>query len=351
MVIGYSIAFTPNNGLIGGLGRVFLNGMDVWSKQEMLTIYPGASSIPEPVFMMFQMTFAIISTAIITGALAERIKFSALLWFSGVWMLLVYAPTAHWVWESGGWLAGHGVLDYAGGTVVHINAGIAGLVGALMLGKRIGYGREAMPPANLTLTLIGAGLLWFGWFGFNAGSALAADARAAMAMATTQIATVVAALAWLLCEKAAGQKPSALGLASGAISGLVGITPAAGFVNAQAAAIIGAVTAAACFWAVTGLKRKLRYDDSLDAFGIHGIGGIVGALLTGVLFSSSISGVTTGGFKQFGIQVLGIIITVVYSSISSFLILKVLDKTMGLRVEHEQEIEGLDLSQHGERIE
>ena len=351
MVIGYSIAFTPNNGFFGGLERVFLNGMNVWSGEEKLTIHPNAGSLPESVFMSFQMMFAIISTAILTGSFAERVKFSALLWFAGIWVLLVYAPTAHWVWEGGGWLANHGVLDYAGGTVVHINAGIAGLVGALMLGKRIGYGKEAMPPANLSLTLIGAAMLWVGWMGFNAGSAVAADARAGMAFATTQVATAAAALTWMLCERIAHQKPSALGWASGAVSGLVGITPAAGFVNVQGALIIGIVTTIGCFWAVTMLKRKLGYDDTLDAFGIHGVGGIIGGVLTGLLFSVSISGVEATVAHQTLIQVLGIVITVVYSGIVSFIVLKILDKTIGLRIERDDEREGLDLSQHGERIE
>lgn len=351
VVVGYSIAFTPNNGFIGGLDRLFLMGMDIWTAEETLTIYPGADSIPEPVFMTFQMTFAIISTAILTGSFAERIKFSALLWFAGLWVLLVYAPTAHWVWESGGWLAGHGVLDYAGGTVVHINAGMAGLVGAVILGRRIGHGREAMPPANLSLTLMGAAMIWVGWFGFNAGSALAADARAGMALAVTQIAAAVGALTWVLCEVLHRRKPSALGWASGAVSGLVGITPAAGFVNVPGALVIGIVTGAACYWSVTILKRKLGYDDTLDAFGIHGFGGIVGAVLTGLVFSGSISGLEISIWRQTGIQMLGAVITIVYSGAVSFILLKILDKTIGLRVTDTHERVGLDISLHGERLE
>lgn len=348
VLVGYSLAFTPNNGFIGGFDRLFLNGMGMNSAEQTITIYPGAPTIPEAVFMLFQMTFAIISTAIITGAFAERMKFSAMLWFSGLWVLLIYTPTAHWVWEGGGWLANHGVLDYAGGTVVHINAGMAGLVAAIMIGKRLGYGREVMAPHNLLFTLMGAAMLWVGWFGFNAGSALAADARAAMAMVTTQVATGAAALMWILCERVVGQKPSALGLASGAIAGLVGITPAAGFVEPPAAIAIGLITAIVCFWAVTTLKHKFKYDDSLDAFGIHGVGGIVGALLTGFFVSQNISG-TEGSFWT---QLVGVLITVVYSGIGSCLLLWLVGKLCGgLRVESDHERQGLDLSVHGERIE
>lgn len=347
MVIGYSLAFTAGNPFIGGFERFMLNGLSVFQASESLTIYPGAATIPESVFMIFQMAFAIISAAIITGSLAERMKFSALLWFTGAWLLLVYAPTAHWVWEGGGWLANHGVLDFAGGTVVHINAGMAGLVGALLIGRRIGYGRESFAPANLTLALIGTAMLWIGWFGFNAGSAFAANAIAGIAMLNTQIAAAVGALAWMACEKIARHKPSALGFASGAISGLVGITPAAGFVGPQGALAIGVLTAVACFWSVTKLKTWLKYDDSLDAFGIHGVGGMVGALLTAVFFSSDLSSASASIWTQ----LVGVLVTVVYSAVVSLIVLKLIDMTIGLRVNPDDERQGLDISLHGERIE
>ncbi|TNH13063.1 ammonium transporter, partial [Testudinibacter sp. TR-2022] len=259
----------------------------------------------------------------------ERIKFSGMLLFSALWSLLIYVPTAHWVWGSDGWLAADGVLDYAGGTVIHINAGIAGLVGAVIIGKRIGYGKEAMPPHNLVLTLVGMAMLWVGWFGFNAGSALAADGRAGMAMATTQIATAAAAVAWMLTERLLGHKPSALGLASGAVAGLVAITPAAGFVSVQSAVFIGLISGVICFWGATKLKYWLGYDDSLDAFGIHGIGGIVGAVLTGVFVSTDI----TGGGASLWVQIKSILITVGYSGVGSVILFFLVSKITGLRVE------------------
>ncbi|MDY6216233.1 ammonium transporter [Actinobacillus porcinus] len=347
VIFGYSLAFTPNNGFIGGSERLFLQGLDLFSAEGKLSIYPGAPTIPESVFMLFQMAFAIIAGAIITGAFAERMKFSALLIFVGLWSALIYVPTAHWVWGLDGWLASDGVLDYAGGTVIHINAGIAGLVAAMMIGKRVGYGREVMMPHNLVLTLIGTAMLWVGWFGFNAGSALAADARAGMALATTQVAAVAAAFTWTIIEAILGHKPSALGLASGAIAGLVGITPAAGFVSVQSALFIGVITSAICFVSATKLKYWLGYDDTLDAFGIHGVGGIVGAVLTGVFVSTDISGTDT----TLWIQTQSVIITVIYSTIGSFILLKLIDKTIGLRVEYEDERKGLDLVLHGERVE
>ncbi|MDO4627512.1 MAG: ammonium transporter [Pasteurellaceae bacterium] len=344
---GYSLAFTPNNALIGGADRFFLDGLALFSAKGTLSIYPGASTIPEPVFMMFQMAFAIIAGAIITGAFAERMKFSALLLFVGLWSLLIYVPTAHWVWGLDGWLASDGVLDYAGGTVIHINAGIAGLVAAIMIGKRVGYGREVMAPHNLVLTLMGTAMLWIGWFGFNSGSALAADARAAMAMATTQSAAVTGALTWSLMEVMLKHKPSALGLASGAIAGLVGITPAAGFVSVQSALLIGIITSLICFFTATKLKYWLGYDDTLDAFGIHGVGGIVGAILTGLFVNRDIANADT----TLWLQTESVLITVAYSALGSFVLLKLIDKTIGLRVNYEQEREGLDLVLHGERIE
>ncbi|MDO4878335.1 MAG: ammonium transporter [Neisseria sp.] len=351
VAVGYSLAFTPGNAFIGGLGRVFLGGMGVDAARQAVTVSPNAPTVPESVFMFFQMTFAVISTAIITGAFAERMKYSAMMLFSGLWFLLVYVPAAHWVW-GGGFMSEGGVLDYAGGTVVHINAGIAGLTAALVLGKRAGYGREAMPPHNMAMTLIGAAMLWFGWFGFNAGSALAADAAAGMAMAVTQIAAVFGALTWLICERLAGHKPSALGLTSGAVSGLVGITPAAGFVAPSGAAAIGILTAAACYLSVTVIKRRLGYDDSLDAFGIHGFGGLVGGILTGLFFDNRIFGGDATVGHQLWIQVKDGLITAVYSAVMSFLILKAVGKICGgLRVDRDVEREGLDLNVHGERVE
>ena len=301
--------------------------------------------------MTFQMTFAIITPALITGAFADRMKFSAMLWFMALWSLLIYAPIAHMVWSGdGGFMWDMGVLDFAGGTVVHINAGVAGLVAALMLGPRLGYGKEPMAPHNLTLTVMGAAMLWVGWFGFNAGSAVAADGRAGMAMAVTQIATGAAALGWMFAEWMAKGKPSVLGIASGAVAGLVAITPASGFVDPKGALIIGIAAGVICFWGATSLKRMLKYDDSLDAFGVHGIGGIVGALLTGFLAVESIGG-TAGSMAQFIIQVKGTAITIAYTAIGTFIILKVLDMIIGLRVAEDQEREGLDITLHGESVE
>jgi Amt family ammonium transporter len=296
---------------------------------------------------MFQMTFAIITPALIAGAFADRMKFSAMLVFLSVWSLVVYAPIAHMVWEPTGWLSIKGVLDYAGGTVVHINAGVAGLASCLILGKRVGYGKEAMPPYNLSLTLIGASLLWVGWFGFNAGSAVAADGRAGMAMLATQMATAAAALGWMFAEWIGKGKPSVLGIASGAVAGLVAITPASGYVGPSSAVIIGIVAGVVCYFAATTLKRALGYDDSLDAFGVHGIGGIVGALLTGVFASKEISGADGSVLTQLW----GVGTTVIYGFVASFVILMIIDKTIGLRVTEEQERVGLDISLHGESLE
>ncbi len=351
MVAGYSIAFDTTGmekgvtnfySFFGSLSKAFLSGMDMKS----LT-----ASIPESVFMTFQMTFAIITPALITGAFADRMKFSTMLVFMTLWSLLIYSPIAHMVWSGdGGFLWDMGVLDFAGGTVVHINAGIAGLVTALMLGPRLGYGKEPMAPHNLTLTVMGAAMLWVGWFGFNAGSAVAADGRAGMAMAVTQVATGAAALAWMFAEWIAKGKPSVLGIASGAVAGLVAITPASGFVDPMGALVIGIAAGVVCFWASTYLKRMLGYDDSLDAFGVHAIGGIVGALLTGVFAVESIGG-TAGSMSQLMIQAEGVAITIAYTAIGTFIILKVLDMVMGLRVTEEQEREGLDIALHGERVE
>ena len=351
IIAGYSLAFTEGNAFIGGLDRLFLNGMMVDIANHQTTVLNGNSTIPESVFMFFQMTFAIISTAIMTGAIAERMKFSALLWFAGLWMMLVYVPTAHWVW-GGGFMATGGVMDFAVGTVVHINAGVAGLVAAIVLGRRLGYGKEAMPPHNMILTLMGAAMLWVGWFGFNAGSALSANASAGMAMAVTPVATAFGAITWLICEKLMGHHLSALGLASGAISGLVGITPAAGFVDVQGAIIIGVLTTLACYFASVILKHKLGYDDSLDAFGIHGLGGMVGSILTGMVFNNVIFGGNAVMSTQIWIQFKDTLLAVIYSGLISLILLKVVSLIChGLRVDKDVEREGLDLNIHGERVE
>ncbi|MDE1924153.1 MAG: ammonium transporter [Gammaproteobacteria bacterium] len=346
-LIGYSWAFTPGSPYLGGASRFMFNGMLYMHDAGKATVSHLALTIPESVYAMFQLTFAIITPALITGAFADRMKFSAMLVFMSVWSLVVYAPIAHWVWEPSGWLAAKGVLDYAGGTVVHINAGIAGLASCLVLGKRVGYGKEPMPPHNLVLTLIGASLLWVGWFGFNAGSAVAADGRAGMAMVATQIATAAAALGWMFAEWVTKGKPSVLGIASGAVAGLVAITPASGFVGPTPSVIIGIIAGVVCFFAATSLKGALGYDDSLDAFGVHGIGGIIGALLTGVFASKEISG-SDGSVLT---QLWGVGTTVIYGFTVSFILLKLIDMTIGLRVTEEEEREGLDISLHGERME
>jgi len=346
MVIGYSLAFTDGgafNSWIGGFGKVFLTGM---------TVDAMSGSIPESVFMVFQMTFAIITPALIAGAFADRMKFSALLLFVGIWSIVVYAPITHWVW-GGGFLGSDGVLDFAGGTVVHINAGIAGLVCALVLGKRLGFGSENMAPHNLVLSVIGASMLWVGWFGFNAGSALAANGTAGMAMAVTQIAAAAAALAWMFLEWMMRGKPSVLGIISGAVGGLVAITPAAGFVAPSGALAIGVAAGIACYWGATWLKHTLGYDDSLDAFGVHGVGGIVGALLTGVFAVEAIGGtpgLIEGNVGQVWTQFVGIAATVAWSGFATFVILKIVDLMVGLRVDEESEVQGLDITQHGEVV-
>ncbi len=345
--IGYSWAFTPGSPVLGGTLRAFMDGMVYMKEAGKLSVSHLASTIPESVYAMYQLTFAIIAPALIAGSFAERMKFSAMLVFMAAWSLLVYVPIAHWVWEPTGWLATLGVLDFAGGTVVHINAGVAGLASCLVLGRRIGYGRESMAPHNLVLTLIGASMLWVGWFGFNAGSAVASDGRAGMAMFVTQLATAAAALGWMFAEWVVNRKPSVLGIASGAVAGLVAITPASGFVGPTSAVVIGIVAGVVCYFAATSLKHAIRYDDSLDAFGVHAIGGIVGALLTGVFASKEIGGVDGSVL----IQAIGVAVTVVYGFIASFVILKLIDLVIGLRVTEEQEREGLDISLHGERVD
>ena len=348
MVIGYSLAFTPGNAAIGGISKIFLKGMAIDSINDL------AKTIPESVYMCFQLTFAIITPALIAGAFAERMKFSALMWFIALWSLLVYAPIAHWVW-GGGFLGDAGVLDFAGGTVVHINAGVAGLVCALVLGKRKGFGTENMAPHNLVLSVIGASLLWVGWFGFNAGSATAANGSAGMAMAVTQFATAAAALAWMFAEWITRGKPSVLGIISGAVAGLVAITPASGFVDPMGSLAIGIAAGLICFWAATGLKRAMGYDDSLDAFGVHGVGGFVGAVLTGVFAVEAIGGdgkkgLIDGNAHQVLTQLYGCAVTIVWCAVATFIILKIVDAMVGLRVTAEEEVEGLDINLHGETV-
>lgn len=347
VVIGYSLAFTPSvSPYIGSLSRVFLDGMTFDKVQNLISVSHLAPTIPESVMVMFQLTFAIITPALITGAFAERMRFSALAIFMVLWSVLVYAPVAHWVWEPTGWLAAMGALDFAGGTVVHINAGAAGLVCAYMLGKRQGYGREPFFPNNLVYTMMGASLLWVGWFGFNAGSALAADGRAGMAMLVTQVAAATGVLGWLFVEWVLRGRVSLLGACSGAVAGLVAITPASGFVDVKSALIIGAVAGVSCYWGATGLKRILGADDSLDVFGIHGIGGIVGALLTGVFATKQLSGLDV----SLTTQAIGAFSTLIYSLVMSWIILTLIDWTIGLRVEPDQEQLGLDLALHGEQV-
>jgi ammonium transporter, Amt family len=355
VVYGYSMTFDVTgmeqgvvnyNSFVGGFSRMFLSGMETGT-----LVY----AIPESVFMTFQMTFAIITPALMVGAFAERMKFSAMLLFMAIWVTLVYFPVAHMVWSgNGGLLWDWGVLDFAGGTVVHINAGIAGLVACIMLGKRKGYPTTTMMPHNLNFTIIGAGMLWVGWFGFNAGSAVAANGTAGMAMAVTQIATAAAALTWMAMEWFSHGKPSVLGIASGAVAGLVAITPASGTAGPVGALIIGAIAGAGCFFASVKLKRMFGYDDSLDVFGVHGVGGIIGAVLTGVFAFpqfggvwSPAEGVTVVG--QVITQIKGVLFTVIYTGILTVIILKLVDVVIGLRVTDDQETEGLDLSMHNER--
>ena len=364
MVIGYSLAFGTGTPWIGDMSRFMLHGVaDHISKGVDQAFVMGANSanpvamtIPESVWVMFQMTFAIITPALIAGSFAERMKFSALCVFTVLWSILVYAPVAHWVWSPLGWVAGIGAVDFAGGTVVHINSGVAGLVAALVLGKRRGMGHDDFSPYNLTYAIIGACLLWVGWFGFNAGSAGGANGRAGMAMLTTQVATAGGALTWMAAEWVHSRKPTALGIISGAVAGLVAITPAAGFVLPGGALVIGLVAGVVCFWASAILKPRFGYDDSLDAFGVHGTGGIVGALLTGVFAYGPLSATdanpagVVGSFAQLVRQAEAVAVTIVWCVIFTFIILKVIDLTIGLRVTRDEELEGLDMVLHGERI-
>jgi Amt family ammonium transporter len=346
MIIGYSLAFTEGsmNAYIGSLDKLFLAGVGTVS----VTVNSLAASIPETVFITFQMTFAIITPALIAGAFAERMKFSAMCWFMALWLLLVYCPIAHWVW-GGGFLGSAGVLDFAGGTVVHINAGVAGLVCAIILGKRKGYGTTSMAPHNLTWSFVGASLLWVGWFGFNAGSAVAANPLAGAAMINTQVATAAAALAWMFAEWMIAKKPSVLGIISGAVAGLVAVTPASGFVNPTGALIIGIVAGVACYFAAVHVKKMFGYDDSLDAFGVHGVGGIIGAILTGVFADAAVN--ELGKDASVMTQVYGVAVTLVYTAVATAIILLVIKAVIGLRPTDQGEEEGLDITLHGETVQ
>jgi Amt family ammonium transporter len=342
-LFGYSLAFTEGNAVVGGLSKAFLAG---------ITPDSLSGTIPEYVFVTFQLTFAAITPALVVGAFAERMKFSAVLWFLGLWLFVCYAPMAHMVW-GGGWIGGMGAIDFAGGTVVHINAGVAGLVAAIVLCKRKGWGKVAMPPHNLTFTLTGAALLWAGWFGFNAGSAVAANGSAALAMINTQVATAAAVLGWMFAEWLIKGKPSLLGAASGAIAGLVAITPACGNAGPMGAIVLGIVAGIGSFWAVSSLKRALGYDDSLDVFGVHGVAGIIGALGIGILASPSFGGTGFGGDNasigaQLTVQAVSVGFTLVYTGVLSYILLKIIDMVIGLRVTDEAETEGLDVAEHGE---
>jgi Amt family ammonium transporter len=350
MVVGYSIAFGDGgalNAYMGGFDKMFFKGM---TKEGLF----APLTIPETVFATFQMTFAIITPALIAGAVADRMKFSSFLVFITLWLIIVYAPICHWVW-GGGFLGSDGIMDFAGGTVVHINSGVAGLVAALVLGRRKGYGIENMAPHNLVYTAMGAAFLWIGWFGFNGGSAGAANEAAGMAILVTQVCAAAAALAWMFAEWITHGKPSILGIASGAIAGLVVITPAAGFVDPKGALIMGLAGGIICFIASTGIKRALGYDDSLDVFGIHGVGGFTGAILTGVFAVAAVggegkSGLLEGNAAQVGIQLYGTVATIVWCAVATFVILMVVKIFMGLRVDEQTEVEGLDIRLHGEVV-
>ncbi|MDY6010813.1 MAG: ammonium transporter [Duodenibacillus sp.] len=343
VTIGYSLAFTPGNPFIGNFSQAML--MNIGIKDL-------SGSIPTLLFVIFQMTFCVLTAALMIGSFAGRMKFSSMLVFMLAWSVVVYAPICHWVWCEGGFFFDMGALDYAGGTVVHINAGISGLVACLVLGKRLGYGREAMSPHNLSVSMIGAAVLWIGWFGFNGGSGLAADERAVMAILVSQIAAAAAGFTWMCIEWMLRGKPSLLGMISGAVGGLVVITPASGFVGPVAALVMGIAGGAACFWGAVVLKRLMGWDDSLDAFGVHGVGGIVGALLTGVFASSAVTGSEMNPvLTQVGIQAASVLATLVYAGVMSWLLLKLIDLAMGLRVTIDEERQGLDLALHGERVE
>jgi Amt family ammonium transporter len=347
-VYGYSLAFGGEGSILGSMDKLFLKGV---TSASLADTFSADVKLPEYVFIAFQATFAAITCALIVGAFAERIKFSAVLIFSVLWFTFCYLPIAHMVWGAGGYLLGKGALDFAGGTVVHINAGVAGLVGAFMVGKRVGYGKEAMTPHSLTLTMVGASMLWVGWFGFNAGSNLEATSGAALAFINTLMATAAAVLAWSIGESLTKGKASMLGAASGAVAGLVAITPACGSVGPMGAILIGLAAGFVCLWGVSGLKRMLGADDSLDVFGVHGVGGILGALLTGVFTSPSLGGTGKADFSigsQFLVQAEAVLITIAWSGIVALVAFKIVDMVVGLRVPEDEEREGLDITSHGE---
>ena len=352
--VGYSLAFTPGNRWLGGLERIWFAGLDYQLAAQQLSVSHMAAHIPEAAYALFQLTFAIITAALIVGAVVERMRFGALMLFMALWSLCVYVPVAHWVWEPGGWLARMGALDFAGGAVVHVNAGAAGLACACYLGKRTGYGREAFQPYNLGWTMLGACLLWVGWFGFNAGSAGAANGGAGLAFINTILATGAAAVAWIVTESLHKGKASMLGAASGAVAGLVTITPAAGFVGPMGSIVMGLIAGPLCLWGVSGLKRMLKADDVCDVFGVHGVGGILGAILTGVFASQSLGG--TGGLSpdtfamgaQVWVQFKSVIVTMVWCGVVSYVCFKIADILVGLRVAEDAEREGLDITTHGE---
>jgi len=352
--VGYSLSFVGDGPWLGTFERTFMRGT------TMESVSPLAATIPEMLFMMYQMTFAVITVALIGGAVADRMRFSAFLWFAAAWLLVVYVPIAHWVW-GGGFLAKAGLLDFAGGTVVHLNAGIAGLVAAYVVGKRHGYGTDNFAPYNLGLAVIGTGLLWVGWFGFNGGSALGANSRAVYAIAATHLAASAGALTWMALEWGIRGRPSVLGMISGAIAGLGTITPASGFVLPWHGVVIGVIAGAFCFWACTWIKLKIGYDDSLDVFGVHGVGGATGTLLTGVFAVAALSmspdspegsaGLLEGNARQVLIQLYGIVATLIWSGVLTFVLLKIIEFMVPLRVSQQQEIEGLDVTQHGEALQ
>jgi Amt family ammonium transporter len=347
LVVGYSLAFSEGNGFIGGMSKVLFAGVEEGSV---------SGAIPESVFALFQMTFAIITPALIFGGFAERVRFGAVMLFSILWLLLVYIPVTHWVWASDGWLFNMGLLDFAGGTVVHITAGVASLVCALVLGPRSGFGKTAMPPHNMTMTVTGAGMLWVGWFGFNGGSALAADGNAGMAMLVTHISAAAGSVAWMMMEKIKFGKPSVLGIVTGMVAGLGTITPASGFVGPGGALLIGLTAGVVCFFATQTLKQKFKVDDSLDVFPVHGVGGILGTFCAGIFASSALGlfsgqgyaeGMTMG--SQLGVQVTGIVATALYTAVLTFVVLKVVSALTGFRVTAEEENTGLDIVLHDER--